>query len=337
MNNQEIQAIIRQFCKRTFSILTQQKFVWWLLNSQERLGQENAMELLWNEIDGEASTETIEDLHKIKGIMRHQVRFKRYVRLGIAAMLLVLLTSITTVLLLRRLEHIDKQDIQLVQITVPNGTVRQIILADSTVATINGGSTLIYPSKFCSATRNVFLTGEANFAIHKDTAHPFIVQTEQLSVKALGTVFHVLAYPDSKWVSTTLKEGKTEVAVRQQLSSKSVNSKYLMKPDHKLIYNKISREVTIVDVDAQQVLSWNEGNLIFDAIDFREVVSRLQHRYSIHIICRNMDAMRGLYHVKFKSEESLNSILKVLSNICTPFDYVQKGDSIYITPHPQLY
>uniref|UniRef100_A0AB33JBU6 FecR family protein n=1 Tax=Prevotella sp. GTC17260 TaxID=3236796 RepID=A0AB33JBU6_9BACT len=334
MDYQDIQAVIRQYCKNKFSVLTQKKFAWWLLNNQNHSAQEDTMELLWNETKEETSAETIEDLQRIKAVMHHRTPTTRYVRLGIAATLLIFFSSMTTILLLKRFEHVEKEDVRLVQITVPNGTTRQVILSDSTVATINGGSTLIYPSQFNSATRTVFLTGEANFSIHKDTLQPFIVQTEQLSVKALGTIFNVLANPDSRWVSTTLKEGKTEVALQQQSSGQPTNPKYLMTPDHKLIYNKISKEVTIVTVDARQVLSWTQGTLTFDAIDFQEVVSRLQHRYNVHIVCHNVRDIKGLYHVKFRPDESLHCILKVLSNICTPFDYVQKGDSIYITPRP---
>ncbi len=61
---------------------------------------------------------------------------------------------------------------------------------------------------FSGDTREVILSGEGYFEVAHNPDKPFIVNTGKLNVKALGTVFNVLAYPDEDNIETTLVEGK---------------------------------------------------------------------------------------------------------------------------------
>lgn len=69
--------------------------------------------------------------------------------------------------------------------------VRTILLPDSTEVTLNRYSTLTCPVRFKGKNRNVSLSGEAYFEVHKDARHPFIVQAEEVKVKVLGTHFNL--------------------------------------------------------------------------------------------------------------------------------------------------
>ena len=57
------------------------------------------------------------------------------------------------------------------------GERSMIILPDSSKVWLNGGSSLIYPSSFVSAERNVCLTGEDFFEVKKDNGRPLTVET----------------------------------------------------------------------------------------------------------------------------------------------------------------
>ena len=60
---------------------------------------------------------------------------------------------------------------------------------------------------FKGKNRNVSLSGEAYFEVHKDARHPFIVRADEVEVKVLGTHFNLEAYPDDPEIKTTLLEG----------------------------------------------------------------------------------------------------------------------------------
>lgn len=81
--------------------------------------------------------------------------------------------------------------------------VRTILLPDSTEVTLNRYSTLTCPVRFKGKNRNVSLSGEAYFEVHKDVRHPFIVQADEVEVKVLGTHFNLEAYPDDPEIKTT--------------------------------------------------------------------------------------------------------------------------------------
>ena len=84
----------------------------------------------------------------------------------------------------------------------------ELTLPDGTKVQINSESSIIYPKSFRGDTRTVYLSGEANFDVHKDKKHPFIVKTSLLSVRALGTKFNIQAYSEDRKTITILKMEK---------------------------------------------------------------------------------------------------------------------------------
>ena len=73
--------------------------------------------------------------------------------------------------------------------------VKSIIkLSDGSVVTLNSATTLKFPEIFEGKTREVYLDGEAYFDVHKDHLHPFIIHTNKMNVRVLGTSFNVKSY-----------------------------------------------------------------------------------------------------------------------------------------------
>ena len=97
------------------------------------------------------------------------------------------------------------------RLEVPVGGEYRLTLSDGTRVWLNAASSLTYPEIFQDRERVVELTGEAFFEVKPDTALPFIVKTQGMRVKVLGTTFNVKAYPDELKLYTTLVEGKVEV------------------------------------------------------------------------------------------------------------------------------
>lgn len=56
----------------------------------------------------------------------------------------------------------------------------------------------------------MILQGEGNFDVAKDEARPFLVKTDDLSVRVLGTAFNLKCYPGDERVEATLVQGKCE-------------------------------------------------------------------------------------------------------------------------------
>ena len=91
---------------------------------------------------------------------------------------------------------------------VPFGKRFELSLSDGTKAYLNAGSSLKYPVKFLrDRDRNVYITGEAFLEVAKDSLRPFIVNTEKMNVRVLGTKFNVSSYPEDDNSEVVLVEG----------------------------------------------------------------------------------------------------------------------------------
>ena len=61
----------------------------------------------------------------------------------------------------------------------PLGQKSTIILPDSSIVTLNSGSSISYPEKFTGKCREVELVGEAYFEVYENKQHPFKVKSKE--------------------------------------------------------------------------------------------------------------------------------------------------------------
>ena len=93
-----------------------------------------------------------------------------------------------------------------------------MILEDGSIIWLKGNSSLTYPEHFVNATREVSLIGEALFEVAKDASHPFVVHSNGMNTKVLGTSFNIR--PIGNHVEVVVFTGK--VAVSLANSSKRI-------------------------------------------------------------------------------------------------------------------
>lgn len=85
-----------------------------------------------------------------------------------------------------------------------------MILSDGTQVWLNAQTRFTYPVAFGQGERRVCLEGEAYFEVMPGHAS-FLVETQRMNVRVLGTSFNVNAYPDEETTVATLVRGKVEV------------------------------------------------------------------------------------------------------------------------------
>ena len=88
---------------------------------------------------------------------------------------------------------------------VPDAKTK-ITLPDSSVVWLNANACLRYPREFSGQARQVEIKGEAFFEVRKDEKKPFIVRTDGIGIRVLGTTFNVDAEPEK--TAVTLITGK---------------------------------------------------------------------------------------------------------------------------------
>lgn len=84
------------------------------------------------------------------------------------------------------------------EVYTKNGSKTRIQLPDGSLVWLNAGSKLNYKYNFGKELREVELIGEAFFDVVKNPKKPFVIHTNTIDVKVLGTAFNVKSYPGEK-------------------------------------------------------------------------------------------------------------------------------------------
>jgi len=168
--------------------------------------------------------------------------------------------------------------------------VSECILADGTEVWLNKDSELKLISSLKGETREVSLIGEAYFKVARNPQKPFIVHTDHLAVRVLGTSFNVKAFKDSKYVETTLDEGKVSISTGP---GKNLTG-YILLPGQQAVFNKSNNNVTIRNVDTGIYSSWRNGKYIFKDETLQNIVKNIERYYGVKIRFSN-DSLKKLH------------------------------------------
>ena len=155
-------------------------------------------------------------------------------------------------------------------------TRAQFSLPDGTTGWLNSNSSIKYNGNF-NSDRNVTLTGEAYFDVHKDTKRPFKVNTNEVIITVLGTRFNIASYENEKNVEVVLEEGKLIC------TDKDMNKSYIMKPNDLIVYDKTLKDFSTEEVEPQKYLSWTEGKLVFRNDPLDVIARRLERWYNVDV------------------------------------------------------
>lgn len=213
------------------------------------------------------------------------------------------------------------------ELIVPNGKRMKLILSDSTIVHINSGTRLKYPVKFImNQERKVFLEGEAFFEVTKSKTDAFIVNTDKLDVRVLGTKFNVSSYPNDEVVNTVLVEGSVELNATK--STEKDDEKYLLMPGQIGSWNKSVNNMRIAITDVDEYTSWINGQIIFKIRPFPEIIKVLERHYDISITNNYKLLENQQFFAKFDTETIEQVMTYFQSSI--PFSYTRVGDDIII-------
>lgn len=201
------------------------------------------------------------------------------------------------------------------EVIAPIGSRTVVQLSDGTEINLNYGSKIKYPRNFTGNTRGITLSGEGYFDVAHNPEKPFVVKTEALNVKALGTAFNVHAYPGDDVVSTTLVEGKVVIEKTTANNSTTVGT---MVPGQHVEYYKESGKITSGIGNTDKYTAWKEGRMVFDNTSIIEVTRELSRKFNVDIEVTE-DIKYLTYTVTF-ADDPLYLILDLMTET-TPVTY----------------
>ena len=161
--------------------------------------------------------------------------------------------------------------VQYKEVVTLRGEIQTISLPDSSIVTLNTDSRLIYPESFSGDERMVELQGEALFDVVSDPERPFIVKTESMNIKVLGTVFDVNVYENDCMSAVTIVSGQVEVDW--------TSGNILLEKNQQVNMDKATGDFAKVSIDAGDFLLWTKNALFFYRTPINDVVNRLNRHY----------------------------------------------------------
>ena len=215
----------------------------------------------------------------------------------ISSILLILFSSIL-------LFNNSEPDKVLKTISTKNGQRLDVHLSDGSIVNLNNDSKIQYDEKFTGDKRVIKLNGEAFFSVKKD-GRPFIIYTNNAITTVLGTKFNV--WSRGAETRVIVKEGKVSLAENIDSTQKV----YLTKGELSKIVEKNAPTIPS-KVDADFMLGWLDGKLVFERTPLSEIAKDLERYYNVKVNLANNNISRLHLTGTFDNE----NIDSVLTKIC---------------------
>ena len=221
-------------------------------------------------------------------------------------------------------QHVNQQKIavEYLRVEVPKGQRTHIFLPDGTEVWLNSETKLVYPTNYTFENRNVQLEGEAFFVVTEDRKNPFIVSTDLVNVKVLGTKFNVKSYKEEP-AYITLMEGQVEVSTPNEMS------KLILKPNEQVSVSEetgisLEKQIGITGVNV-----WMQGELSYINRPLSVIAKDLERRFDVHITITNEVLKEELFTLRSDNKATIDQVMALLKGT-RELDYAIKENKVEV-------
>ena len=209
------------------------------------------------------------------------------------------------------------------QLFVPLGKNSSITFADGTKVWVNAGTRLVYPTTFVKNQREIYVEGEVYLEVAPDKNRPFIVRTDNMQVRVLGTKFNVTAYNDDALKRVVLVSGKVEVRTNEK-------ERVLLKPNQLFAYE--NNRIQVKNVDASRYILWKDGFYQYYHERLDNIFKNLSRYYGKEIVCgEGVSTLTCTGKLDLKNE--LSEALEILKNAAN-IEIYETNEKVYISVKP---
>lgn len=217
---------------------------------------------------------------------------------------------------------ISNMQMQVVMASADNDTT--VTLPDGTKVWLNKLASIKYPKEFDGSDRKVEIDGEGYFEVTKNPHKPFIVESDVMSVKVLGTVFNFHVDKAHQQASVSLLEGKVRVEGNHD------EGMIVLKPGQKACVDARLGSMTVSETDVYKNAMWHEHKTFFNNASVNEIAKMLENIYDVQVVVDPTINQDNTYSGVIKEKETIDSVLDLLQNTL-PIHYHVKGSKVFIT------
>lgn len=163
----------------------------------------------------------------------------------------------------------------------------QLSLADGSSVVLQSSSELTLNSEFGRTTREVHLKGEAFFNVFRDETKPFVVYTDEVITRVLGTSFNVRAYEDGGDITVAVRSGKVSVYANKHKTSRQVmhSPEVILSPNQQVVYHRQGEVISKQLVAQPEIILPNSDlfKMQFENAEVTAILDVLQRNYGVEI------------------------------------------------------
>ncbi|MCD8265470.1 MAG: DUF4974 domain-containing protein [Tannerellaceae bacterium] len=189
---------------------------------------------------------------------------------------------------------------------------------------MNQASYLKYSTGFGNENRCIYLEGEAYLMVKHDKVNPFVVESEALQVKVLGTSFNFKNSRHSDSAEVSLLEGEVEV------KGNAGEGMIILSPGQRAELDKVRGRLQVKEVDTDLDVVWHNDLIPFRKATLFYIIEVLERFYDVTIVAAPDLTITNTYSGVLRRKDSIESILMSLQH-SIPIGFTIEGKTIYIT------
>lgn len=203
---------------------------------------------------------------------------------------------------------------------IPRGYTYKLVLSDGTKVWLNAETQLRYPTVFPKDSREVTVAGEAYFEVAADASRTFLVNSDDVQVKVLGTAFNINTYDNV--TSTTLVQGRVAV-------DNGKNTTYL-RPSQQMVCKAPYDQMEVKTVDTDIYTAWKDGDFVFDESTLEDICRRLERAYNYKIVLPEGQIRYRKLEANLPQYKDVNSITQLLEKLTDVHFEINQRDRVIV-------
>lgn len=181
---------------------------------------------------------------------------------------------------------------------------KQLYLTDGSSITLNANTRISTHESWIRRQINL-MEGEAQFTANHDW-NLFIVSTENLTIRDIGTVFNVRNRPETR--SVTVLKGEVDLHNHNNWLGKNLKAGYSRQ------FSPNGELLTLENDDEQRAIAWIQDRLVFNHTPLNQVTAELERYHPVKFLFKTPGLAKQTISGNFGTHD-LNSFLQAIDQI----------------------
>ena len=181
--------------------------------------------------------------------------------------------------------------------------VKRITLPDGSDVCLGREAVLVWSDE--KDVRKVSLKGDAYFDIVRDTLRPFVVSTEVVDIKVLGTAFSVSAPTSRTTADVVLERGSVK------LISKGGTPLLRLSPNQKASVDMEAEDISVENVYASSLIQQQYNIVSLDNAGVDQIIRAIESTYGVKVVASGYNPA-SQYHMDFLRSDPIGDVLAIL-------------------------